>query len=225
MKHLTKPIRAIHFIVLAFLMTIGTKGSTQQISLSNEDDIGFARSCFVVAKNHMNIKRWTENNQFSYWPSEVLEINSSGADIETKVRIGYKFETGGNNGWGTVEVKEKFYNFTCLFSGVARGEYPAPVGFINTKDKRTVWVAFSGRTCEFVTNKNCQPIIGYENSSDDGEGEHCEFVTNEICQPYSGYRNLSADGEGESSYYSTTGGNYWEAYGYEKVANHFRNNR
>jgi len=196
-KHLTKPIRAIHFLVLAFLMTIGTKGSTQQISLSNEDDIGFARSCFTVVKNHLNRK--TLNDQFSYWPSEIVEINSYGADIETKVRINYKSETGGNNGWGTVEVKEVFNNFTCLFSGVARGEYPAPVGFINNKVRRTVWVAFSGRTCEFVTNKNCQP--------------------------YNGYIRLSDDGEGKSYYRSTIDDNYWEAYDYEKVANHFRNNR
>ena len=28
-KHLTKPIRAIHFMVLAFLMTIGTQVSAQ----------------------------------------------------------------------------------------------------------------------------------------------------------------------------------------------------
>ena len=31
-KHLTKPIRAIHFMVLAFLMTIGSQVSAAEIS-------------------------------------------------------------------------------------------------------------------------------------------------------------------------------------------------
>ena len=32
-KHLTKPIRAIHFLVLAFLMAVGTQVSAAEIRL------------------------------------------------------------------------------------------------------------------------------------------------------------------------------------------------
>lgn len=196
-KHFTKPILAIHFMVLVLLM-IGTKGSTQQISLSNEDNIGFARSCSSVAKEHISRSGIDLNDQISYWPSEIVEINRHGADIETKVRIGFKFETGGKNGWGTVEVKEDFNDFTCLFSEVARGEYPAPVGFIHSIQKRGVWVAYSGQTCIPLTRE---------------------------CEPSSGYRSFSDDVEGESSHYSTLDDSYWNAYYYQKVVNHFRNNR
>ena len=38
-KHLTKPIRAIHFMVLAFLMTIGTQGGAEEIRLSCKADM------------------------------------------------------------------------------------------------------------------------------------------------------------------------------------------
>ena len=33
MKHITKPMRAIHFMVLAFLMTIGSQVSAAEIRL------------------------------------------------------------------------------------------------------------------------------------------------------------------------------------------------
>ena len=37
MKHLTKPIRAINFMVLAFLMTIGSQSISAEHKFSNED--------------------------------------------------------------------------------------------------------------------------------------------------------------------------------------------
>ena len=60
MEHLTKPIQAIHFVVLAFLMTIGTKAETADLdhiqSLKDQNaclryDLKGARLEFANLKN------------------------------------------------------------------------------------------------------------------------------------------------------------------------------
>ena len=57
-KHLTKPIRAIHFMVLAFLMTIGAQVSALNM---NTGDVMYCTSddgAFVQGSDNFELSRW-----------------------------------------------------------------------------------------------------------------------------------------------------------------------
>ena len=136
-KHLTKPIRAIHFMVLAFLMTIGTQ-TFASTTLNPKEHRNYARLCFDTTKDYTNRHREENFNidKYSFWESKIITVNKKGAKIETTIEIDYSWEEGGNGGWGTPTKKEASDIFTCVFQNAIRDDWTKVPAFF----KRGSWV-------------------------------------------------------------------------------------
>jgi len=123
-KHLTKPIRAIHFMVLALLMAVGTQ-TFASTALNPIENRNYARLCFDTTKDYTNRHREENFNidKYSYWESKIITVTEQGAKIETSIEIDYSWDVGSNGGWGTSIKKEESYIFTCVFLNAVRGDW------------------------------------------------------------------------------------------------------
>ena len=87
MKHLTKPIQAIHFMVLAFLMTIGT----QVIANIGVGDVLYCTSdggAFAGNETDWTVSRWSEQKfKFKVESSDSLVFGDDGYFANQNMKI------------------------------------------------------------------------------------------------------------------------------------------
>ena len=99
--------------------------------LSKEENRSYARSCFnLVVHDAFRLQKFDLSNGYSYWPSTIENIDSSGADISTIIELKRQKKSGGNNGWGQETTKEVSRYAECIFTDVAKGNFPEPDYFL-----------------------------------------------------------------------------------------------
>lgn len=90
--------------------------------INDDDDKVLARECYK--------SRTGGESSYSYWPAEIVEIDSSGATIKQIIRKKWHKERGGNNGWGEAEKYTRYEYHECFWHDVEKGKYDNRPSFV-----------------------------------------------------------------------------------------------
>ena len=118
---------------------------------------------------------------YSYWTGHISDINSSGAVIEIFIQKTLNFKKGENNGWSEgTSVSEK-HNYTCLFTGVAKGKYDVePTAYFDYSSTRRGFMFVKTHTCP--TSSNIDALLDidrFDRECESGEwASVSEYYTN-----------------------------------------------
>ena len=120
-------------LLTAIFLTLFSQAAwAEAIKLSGEENKGFARACHkLVVYEVIGAKNFVEPQKYSYWPTEVEDIDSFGADVSTIIKLKRLITSGGNNGWGQETQKTIPRYFECISTRVAKGQFPEPDYFLD----------------------------------------------------------------------------------------------